>query len=253
MPSPGNPQALNRYSYGYNNPVKYIDPTGHFVLLVGGMSTGNDEEANLDAWKVIMEQLHLDPTHQTGEEWAFYNWGNEPGASSVLPMEIAAGRLDEQIAGKTDIKLVDQSRGGALVMEYGAQVAEGKLSLNSELKGMYSIDGALSPQNSLLNNPIADERFGGGIGPFSRSDRYADLHSRLETKGLSVDVATFDNKADWPFTTHDSVPGADPYEWNIEAPGWESKRPWERWNDAHGILQSFPLVGSTIHGRAYRH
>ena len=26
----GNPQSLNRYSYGLNNPVKYNDPTGHF-------------------------------------------------------------------------------------------------------------------------------------------------------------------------------------------------------------------------------
>jgi RHS repeat-associated protein len=30
---PPNPQALNRYSYGLNNPVKYTDPTGHDVYL----------------------------------------------------------------------------------------------------------------------------------------------------------------------------------------------------------------------------
>jgi hypothetical protein len=29
VPSPGNPQSLNRYSYGLNNPLKYVDPTGH--------------------------------------------------------------------------------------------------------------------------------------------------------------------------------------------------------------------------------
>jgi len=28
VPSPGDPQSLNRYSYVLNNPVKYIDPTG---------------------------------------------------------------------------------------------------------------------------------------------------------------------------------------------------------------------------------
>jgi RHS repeat-associated protein len=32
VPEPGNPQALNRYSYVYNNPLRYIDPTGHEAL-----------------------------------------------------------------------------------------------------------------------------------------------------------------------------------------------------------------------------
>jgi hypothetical protein len=27
--TPGGPEGLNRYAYGLNNPVKYIDPTGH--------------------------------------------------------------------------------------------------------------------------------------------------------------------------------------------------------------------------------
>jgi len=29
VPDPGNPQSLNRYAYVYNNPVGYVDPTGH--------------------------------------------------------------------------------------------------------------------------------------------------------------------------------------------------------------------------------
>jgi deazaflavin-dependent oxidoreductase (nitroreductase family) len=29
VPEPGNPQSLNRFSYSYNNPVRYTDPTGH--------------------------------------------------------------------------------------------------------------------------------------------------------------------------------------------------------------------------------
>jgi RHS repeat-associated protein len=32
VPSPGNPQTLNRYAYGYNNPLKYVDPTGHIGI-----------------------------------------------------------------------------------------------------------------------------------------------------------------------------------------------------------------------------
>jgi hypothetical protein len=35
VPDPANPQSLNRYSYCLNNPLRYIDPSGHFVLVLG--------------------------------------------------------------------------------------------------------------------------------------------------------------------------------------------------------------------------
>jgi hypothetical protein len=35
---PSNPQALNRYSYVMNNPVKYTDPSGHFGVTVHNTS-----------------------------------------------------------------------------------------------------------------------------------------------------------------------------------------------------------------------
>ncbi|AEK19818.1 hypothetical protein GYY_04735 [Methanococcus maripaludis X1] len=31
LPDPYNPQALNRYAYTLNNPVKYTDPSGHYI------------------------------------------------------------------------------------------------------------------------------------------------------------------------------------------------------------------------------
>jgi RHS repeat-associated protein len=47
VPNPMNPQSLNRYTYCLNNPLKYIDPSGHIVTVIGhnGSRTISDEEA----------------------------------------------------------------------------------------------------------------------------------------------------------------------------------------------------------------
>ncbi|MCL2863763.1 MAG: RHS repeat-associated core domain-containing protein, partial [Methanimicrococcus sp.] len=40
IPNVYNPQSLNRYSYCYNNPVKYTDPDGHIPLIVATTAAG---------------------------------------------------------------------------------------------------------------------------------------------------------------------------------------------------------------------
>ena len=52
VPEPGNPQTLNRYAYVYNNPLGYIDPTGHFSeeeLLRYGVFNGPRQMAAYQA------------------------------------------------------------------------------------------------------------------------------------------------------------------------------------------------------------
>ena len=42
VPDPNNPQSLNRYTYGLDNPVKYTDPTGHIAAC--GVTAGGCDD-----------------------------------------------------------------------------------------------------------------------------------------------------------------------------------------------------------------
>jgi len=49
--NPAYPQSLNRYSYVFNNPLKYIDPLGHWVLFI----CNEHYQDILDAWEAFKE------------------------------------------------------------------------------------------------------------------------------------------------------------------------------------------------------
>jgi len=40
VPSAGDPQSLNRYAYVQNNPLKYVDPSGHIPTVLVGAAVG---------------------------------------------------------------------------------------------------------------------------------------------------------------------------------------------------------------------
>jgi len=69
VPDAGNPQAFNRYSYSLNNPLKYIDPSGHCAVegdenTCGSSSNGNEnmgmtDSATLTEWGRKMYLLYV--------------------------------------------------------------------------------------------------------------------------------------------------------------------------------------------------
>ena len=48
VPNPGDPQALNRYSYAANNPTNYVDPSGHCVTNDQGVTRGDAYDCTVD-------------------------------------------------------------------------------------------------------------------------------------------------------------------------------------------------------------
>jgi RHS repeat-associated protein len=57
IPNPMNPQAFNRYSYCFNNPLKYVDPSGYKVVVSG------------EDYRIIQEMLQRDDL--SSAEWWF--------------------------------------------------------------------------------------------------------------------------------------------------------------------------------------
>ena len=60
VPSPGDPQGLNRYSYTLNNPLRYRDPTGHSAEDAGYFLLGVFSQLAYDnAWFLPTQQQAL--------------------------------------------------------------------------------------------------------------------------------------------------------------------------------------------------
>lgn len=72
VPQPGNPQALNRYSYVGNRPTVLVDPTGHVgVCFYGGPAAGdadpNDNSTTSQLCGILFKEGLL------GTEWDTFN------------------------------------------------------------------------------------------------------------------------------------------------------------------------------------
>jgi RHS repeat-associated protein len=113
VPNPANPQSLNRFSYVYNNPLKYTDPDGHFAFLallavgvVGGLiggaiyGYGHQVAENLDEGMELGEALttNIDPVEV----------GGLTGVGGVIGGLVGGGLwVAEQLATAAGMKLTE--------------------------------------------------------------------------------------------------------------------------------------------------
>jgi RHS repeat-associated protein len=164
IPNPYNPQDLNRYSYVRNNPLKYVDPSGHDIIIVGGAGwSGTDPyddpswweewireytgwthdqflEKFYDPWmKAKTDEEKMKIAQETGV--AIFKWDAVPGAEQWGSLADAATYLQKQINdwGLRDVTILGHSKGGLVVAKLLEMYEQGSLA-KGEVKNAIAID-----------------------------------------------------------------------------------------------------------------
>ncbi|MBA3947898.1 MAG: hypothetical protein H0X37_25515 [Herpetosiphonaceae bacterium] len=98
---PVNPQALNRYSYGLNNPVKYTDPSGHKPCA--DCESGGGGPSSMGGGGGCL--LCLGALWQWVTSWFSSGEGEQAVEAVPIAAEVSEGKLSyllEQDAGKAN-------------------------------------------------------------------------------------------------------------------------------------------------------
>jgi len=175
VPEPSDPQSLNRFSYVNNNPVLYIDPTGHDLMLISGGNTdatwSNPEEwkAWIMAYKGWIAQEDWDLFYagwQNAEnqfdylnnqgirlfDWSQCNcadWRQQNSTSASPDWSLA--NLEKQLQGMKDITIIGHSKGGNVALHY----ANGAGLNNPELRNIISLNAPQENQRWLVGSNTA--------------------------------------------------------------------------------------------------
>ncbi len=97
VPGPGNPQSFNRYAYVLNNPLKYVDPSGHREVDCSASENCDSQMLSNSPFAVLQGCSGSVTCEQTyGGQWLIShpnynpytdpNFGQHPGYQNILVM-----------------------------------------------------------------------------------------------------------------------------------------------------------------------
>jgi RHS repeat-associated protein len=149
-----NPQALNRYSYCLNNPVKYTDPSGHFVVATF-VVVGIVAVAAIGVFATFVSY---------GVQWVEADFD-----TSQISREKAHGDMSSAMIGSLTALLVTAGAfTGLTELGLGAAATDG-LAVNGAVGGIASsasgqtaqvYDNYMDPEAGLFDNTIIDGNIG---------------------------------------------------------------------------------------------
>lgn len=158
VPELGNSQALNRYAYVYNNPLRYRDSTGHWLETVWDIAS--------IVWDIY--EIRKDP----GNGW---NWGAlvvDVGAA-ILPF-VPGGVGAVVHGGKAARAAVEAARHADEVADAARAVAEAAGHADEAVNVLRAAGKAEDASNALrgVNQAVIGEISGQGIEQAARGGTY---------------------------------------------------------------------------------
>jgi len=191
VPNPGNPQALNRYAYVTNNPLKYTDPSGHWLETVWDI-------ANI-AWDI--HEIRQDP----GNLW---NWG-------ALVVDVGAALLPVVPAGAGMVVHGGKAAKAAVeVASHADEAADALRAMENLSKAVVSLDRFRSVGRESI--PRVLEAFGDTVRLMGEVPE-AFAGRRVTTLGRTWDIEAAKELGDFRVLDDPNWSLERNYEWLMEA------------------------------------
>ena len=145
IPDLYNPQALNRYAYALNNPVKYTDPSGHIPALIP-LAVG-----------VVMAAITVHSIYSFAQDtiaWNKYEMSNEKWISnSALNVPIGAGGVARTLyKGGKYLKTVNQASKGKSLLAVGSTCGKSLFATGEATAEFIATEGILFTGSQIVSH-----------------------------------------------------------------------------------------------------
>ncbi|WP_204936551.1 RHS repeat domain-containing protein, partial [Methanococcus maripaludis] len=159
LPDPYNPQALNRYAYTLNNPVKYNDPDGHVVQIVA---------AALAAGTIATGISIITQAYNAGWDFSQVSYSEAVAIGAVTSVSVAVGCIAASAA-------------------VGAFAVEGTLEAFAIFEGVSAVTTNVCQETMEYSYGVGDSEFDfGEMGLESGKDAFVSCLF----KGVKIDTST---------------------------------------------------------------